>query len=57
MIRCPSCGKTNTPVIGHYHYPTVDKTETIRYRKCSDCGYNFKTHEWVIPEQKERPGN
>ena len=56
MIRCPNCGKLRTPVIGHYSRREESDSETIRYRKCADCGYNFKTHEWVVEEKKKPTG-
>ena len=37
VIRCPKCKSTKT---------SVTKTcRPIRYHKCSDCGYNFKSVE------------
>lgn len=37
-IRCPECGSKNCPVYDSSHVP-------IRYHKCADCGYCFKSIE------------
>lgn len=40
-VQCGNCESTNTCVVatrhGHQH--------TLRYRKCLQCGHNFKTYE------------
>ncbi len=43
--RCPKCESSNVPVYNSDHLP-------IRYHKCSDCGYTFKSIE-----EKYRPDN
>ena len=37
VIKCPRCGSTKAPV--------TKTCRPIRYHKCSDCGYNFKSVE------------
>lgn len=56
MIRCPKCGKLNTPVTGYYHHKDHDNSEITRHRKCADCGYGFNTHERVKVKKKKPTG-
>ena len=37
VIKCPKCKSTKVPV--------TKTCRPIRYHKCSDCGYNFKSVE------------
>lgn len=37
-VRCPKCRSEKCPVYDSSHLP-------IRYHKCTDCGYNFKSIE------------
>lgn len=37
-VRCPKCNSAKVPVYDSNHLP-------IRYHKCDDCGYTFKSIE------------
>ncbi|MFH1370364.1 MAG: hypothetical protein ABII09_03645 [Planctomycetota bacterium] len=37
-VRCPCCKSTNCPVTNSANLP-------IRYHKCRECGFNFKSVE------------
>ena len=39
-VRCPKCKSFRVPVYDSNHLP-------IRYHKCSDCGFRFKSVEKV----------
>lgn len=36
--KCPQCGSKNTPVYNSNNLP-------VRYHKCNDCGFCFKSVE------------
>lgn len=44
-MKCPYCKSTQIKVIGGRK-----KDAKVRYRKCFDCGKNFKTIEYYSEE-------
>lgn len=46
-MKCPKCRKDNNKVVGVFDKPNRDHSIVIRYRKCFECGRNFKTVESV----------
>lgn len=49
-MNCPSCNG-NVEV-----QETINQQRaTLRYRKCTDCGYKFYTKEEVVPAETVKP--
>ena len=46
-MKCPKCRKDKNRVVGVLNKPNRDHSIVVRYRKCLECGCNFKTVESV----------